>query len=60
MNVISIRKKNNVTEIVENNVFFPYTKGFSKVSTFFWVRGYFENYICTFKDCSSSFVREKK
>ena len=42
------------------NVFFPYTKGFSEFQTFFWVRGDFENYICTFKDCSSSFVEEGK
>ena len=42
------------------NVFFPYTKGFSEFQTFFWVGGDFENYICTFKDCSSSFVEEGK
>ena len=42
------------------NLFFPYTKGFSEFQTFFWVRGDFENYICTFKDCSSSFVEEGK
>ena len=42
------------------NVFFPYTKGFSEFQTFLWVRGDFENYICTFKDCSSSFVEEGK